>query len=109
MKNMCIFSILSKYGVYGFPTLILLNSTMRVRYQGSRTMDSLITFYGDVTGKVTVILLNSVTKNAFVAFLVIVGALNFWVRLLQHKLNFSSRHRTQAFFFHPMRFLYESY
>ncbi|XP_057794586.1 5'-adenylylsulfate reductase-like 4 [Salvia miltiorrhiza] len=43
-------SILSKYGVYGFPTLILLNSTMRVRYQGSRTMDSLINFYGDVTG-----------------------------------------------------------
>ncbi|KAL1546998.1 5'-adenylylsulfate reductase-like 4 [Salvia divinorum] len=43
-------SILSKYGVYGFPTLILLNSTMRVRYQGSRTMESLITFYGDVTG-----------------------------------------------------------
>ncbi|KAG6402466.1 hypothetical protein SASPL_134660 [Salvia splendens] len=43
-------SILSKYGVYGFPTLILLNSTMRMRYQGSRTMDSLISFYGDVTG-----------------------------------------------------------
>ncbi|KAH6756760.1 APR-like 4 [Perilla frutescens var. hirtella] len=43
-------SILSKYGVYGFPTLILLNSTMRVRYQGSRTLDSLVTFYGDVTG-----------------------------------------------------------
>ncbi|KAG6438155.1 hypothetical protein SASPL_103092 [Salvia splendens] len=43
-------SILSKYGVYGFPTLILLNSTMRMRYQGSRTMESLIAFYGDVTG-----------------------------------------------------------
>ncbi|KAL8514031.1 hypothetical protein ACS0TY_013228 [Phlomoides rotata] len=43
-------SILSKYGVYGFPTLILLNSTMRSRYQGSRTLDSLISFYGDVTG-----------------------------------------------------------
>lgn len=54
MKIMFNFSILSKYGVYGFPTLILLNSTMRVRYQGSRTLDSLITFYGDVTGKVTI-------------------------------------------------------
>ncbi|KAI3465152.1 hypothetical protein Pfo_021815 [Paulownia fortunei] len=43
-------SILSKYGVHGFPTLILLNSTMRMRYQGSRTLDSLISFYGDVTG-----------------------------------------------------------
>ncbi|KAK4434205.1 5'-adenylylsulfate reductase-like 4 [Sesamum alatum] len=43
-------SILSKYGVHGFPTLILLNSTMRMRYQGSRTLDSLISFYGEFTG-----------------------------------------------------------
>ncbi|KAL2893806.1 5'-adenylylsulfate reductase-like 4 [Bienertia sinuspersici] len=43
-------SILSKYGVHGFPTLFLLNSTMRVRYRGSRSLDSLVAFYGDVTG-----------------------------------------------------------
>ncbi|GAA0142663.1 reductase [Lithospermum erythrorhizon] len=43
-------SILSKYGVRGFPTLVLLNSTMRVRYSGSRTLDSLTTFYGKITG-----------------------------------------------------------
>ncbi|EPS62898.1 hypothetical protein M569_11894, partial [Genlisea aurea] len=43
-------SILSKYGVHGFPSLILLNSTMRVRYQGSRTLDSLIAFYKEFTG-----------------------------------------------------------
>ncbi|PON73229.1 DnaJ-like [Parasponia andersonii] len=43
-------SILSKYGVHGFPTLFILNSTMRVRYHGSRTPASLIAFYGDVTG-----------------------------------------------------------
>ncbi|KAL0432696.1 UNVERIFIED_CONTAM: 5'-adenylylsulfate reductase-like 4 [Sesamum latifolium] len=43
-------SILSKYGVHGFPSLILLNSTMRMRYQGSRTLDSLISFYGEFTG-----------------------------------------------------------
>ncbi|XP_076884653.1 5'-adenylylsulfate reductase-like 4 [Bidens hawaiensis] len=43
-------SILSKYGVHGFPTLIILNSTMRVRYHGSRTLDSLIHFYTNVTG-----------------------------------------------------------
>ncbi|CAN0889929.1 5'-adenylylsulfate reductase-like 4 [Linum grandiflorum] len=42
-------SILSKYGVHGFPTLLLLNSTMRVRYHGSRTLTSLVTFYNDVT------------------------------------------------------------
>jgi len=44
-------SILSKYGVHGFPTLFILNSTMRVRYHGSRTLASLIGFYNDVTGE----------------------------------------------------------
>ncbi|WCJ44452.1 5'-adenylylsulfate reductase-like 4 [Euphorbia peplus] len=43
-------SILSKYGVHGFPTLFLLNSTMRVRYHGSRTLGSLVAFYTDITG-----------------------------------------------------------
>ncbi|KMT19856.1 hypothetical protein BVRB_1g009050 [Beta vulgaris subsp. vulgaris] len=43
-------SILSKYGVHGFPTLFLLNSTMRVRYRGSRSLGSLVAFYSDVTG-----------------------------------------------------------
>lgn len=43
-------SILSKYGVHGFPTLFLINSTMRVRYHGSRTLGSLVAFYSDVTG-----------------------------------------------------------
>ncbi|KAG7020216.1 5'-adenylylsulfate reductase-like 4 [Cucurbita argyrosperma subsp. argyrosperma] len=43
-------SILSKYGVHGFPTLFLLNSTMRARYYGSRTLPSLAAFYNDVTG-----------------------------------------------------------
>lgn len=48
---MNLYSILSKYGVHGFPTLFLLNSTMRVRYHGSRTLGSFIAFYGDVTGR----------------------------------------------------------
>lgn len=43
-------SLLSKYGVNGFPTLFVLNSTIRVRYHGSRTLSSLVTFYTDVTG-----------------------------------------------------------
>ncbi|CAJ2644396.1 unnamed protein product [Trifolium pratense] len=43
-------STLSKYGVHGFPTLFILNSTMRVRYHGSRTLGSLVSFYNDVTG-----------------------------------------------------------
>ncbi|MCL7034840.1 hypothetical protein MKW94_003086 [Papaver nudicaule] len=43
-------STLSKYGVRGFPTLFLLNSTHRIRYHGSRTISSLNSFYSDVTG-----------------------------------------------------------
>ncbi|KAD5507506.1 hypothetical protein E3N88_15209 [Mikania micrantha] len=43
-------SVLSKYGVNGFPTLFVLNSTMRARYHGSRTLSSLVSFYTDVTG-----------------------------------------------------------
>ncbi|XP_019153118.1 PREDICTED: 5'-adenylylsulfate reductase-like 4 isoform X1 [Ipomoea nil] len=42
-------STLSKYGVIGFPTLFLMNSTMRFRYHGSRSLDSLVDFYGDLT------------------------------------------------------------
>ncbi|KAG9131118.1 hypothetical protein Leryth_024520 [Lithospermum erythrorhizon] len=43
-------SILPKYGVRGFPTLVLLNSTMQVRFSGSRTLDSLTAFYREITG-----------------------------------------------------------
>ncbi|XP_052189678.1 5'-adenylylsulfate reductase-like 4 [Diospyros lotus] len=43
-------STLSKYGVHGFPTLFLLNSTIRMRYHGSRSLGSLVAFYNDVTG-----------------------------------------------------------
>ncbi|KAL7245658.1 hypothetical protein ACSBR2_000899 [Camellia fascicularis] len=43
-------STLSKYGVHGFPSLFLLNSSMRVCYHGSRTLGSLVSFYDDVTG-----------------------------------------------------------
>lgn len=45
--------MLSRYAVHGFPTLFLLNSTMRVRYQGSRALDSLFSFYDDVTGTIS--------------------------------------------------------
>ncbi|XP_062221971.1 5'-adenylylsulfate reductase-like 3 [Phragmites australis] len=43
-------SIISRYGIHGFPTLFLLNSTMRVRYHGPRTVKSLAVFYTDVSG-----------------------------------------------------------
>nr|GMC56448.1 5'-adenylylsulfate reductase-like 4 [Ipomoea batatas] len=47
-RNLTTFSTLSKYGVSGFPTLFLVNSTMRFRYHGSRSLDSLVDFYGDL-------------------------------------------------------------
>ncbi|KAF3793720.1 5'-adenylylsulfate reductase-like 3 [Nymphaea thermarum] len=43
-------SLLSRYGVHGFPTLFLQNSTTRLRYRGSRTFSSVLAFYVDVTG-----------------------------------------------------------
>ncbi|KAK3121670.1 hypothetical protein QOZ80_8AG0629710 [Eleusine coracana subsp. coracana] len=42
--------MLSRYGIRAFPTLFLVNSTVRVRYHGSRTMNSLAMFYKNVTG-----------------------------------------------------------
>lgn len=47
-------SILSKYGVRGFPTLFLMNSTVRIQYIGSRTLSSLVAFYNEVSGLNTV-------------------------------------------------------
>lgn len=43
-------SILSRYGVHGFPTVVLLHSSMPVRYHGSRSISSLTAFYSNVTG-----------------------------------------------------------
>ncbi|KAL0877104.1 hypothetical protein Bca101_026809 [Brassica carinata] len=37
--------------LHGFPTIILLNSTMRVAYRGSRTLDSLVAFYTDASNR----------------------------------------------------------
>ncbi|MCL7023891.1 hypothetical protein MKW94_014869 [Papaver nudicaule] len=43
-------SVLSIYGVHGFPTLFLFNSTMRMRYHGPRTLNFLVDLYAHVTG-----------------------------------------------------------
>ncbi|KAJ6791745.1 5'-adenylylsulfate reductase-like 3 [Iris pallida] len=56
-------SILSRYGVHGFPTLFLLNSTMRVRYHGSRSINSLVGFYSDVTGAKPALLYSTAMKK----------------------------------------------
>uniref|UniRef100_A0A804PQ40 Thioredoxin domain-containing protein n=1 Tax=Zea mays TaxID=4577 RepID=A0A804PQ40_MAIZE len=49
-------SIISRYGIHGFPTLFLLNSTMRVRYHGPRTVKPLAAFYTDVSEILTLFL-----------------------------------------------------
>ncbi|KAI3966980.1 hypothetical protein MKX01_040621 [Papaver californicum] len=49
-------SILSIYGVHGFPTLFLFNSTMRMRYHGPRTLSFLVDLYYHVTGMRSVLL-----------------------------------------------------
>ncbi|XP_010538940.1 PREDICTED: 5'-adenylylsulfate reductase-like 4 [Tarenaya hassleriana] len=59
-------SILSKYGVHGFPTLFLMNSTMRVRHRGSRSLGSLVAFYSDVTGIEKLDEASSVEENRLV-------------------------------------------
>ncbi|RZC89541.1 hypothetical protein C5167_027085 [Papaver somniferum] len=56
LKNLSSNQVL-RYGVHGFPTLFLFNSTMRVRYHGSHGLSSLVAFYSDVTGKARSVLL----------------------------------------------------
>ncbi|KAK9757609.1 hypothetical protein RND81_01G173600 [Saponaria officinalis] len=56
-------SVLSKYGVHGFPTLLLLNSTMRVHYRGYRSLSSLVSFYSDITGMFFSVLLNRLSTK----------------------------------------------
>lgn len=60
-------SILSRYGVHGFPTLFLLNSSMRVRYQGPRSINYLTSFYSDVTG-VKPVPVDPTTLNKSISF-----------------------------------------
>lgn len=43
-------SVLSRYGVHSFPALFLQNQTSRVRYHGSRKLDSILHFYENITG-----------------------------------------------------------
>lgn len=43
-------SVLSRNGVHSFPSLFLQNRTSRVRYHGSRDLDSLVHFYKKNTG-----------------------------------------------------------
>lgn len=46
------FSVLSKYGVHSFPSILLVNGTSRIRYRGQKDMLSLVHFYNRITGKV---------------------------------------------------------
>ncbi|KAG9451397.1 hypothetical protein H6P81_011362 [Aristolochia fimbriata] len=42
--------IFSKYGIHSLPSILLVNQTSRIRYRGSKDLDSLIRFYKKTTG-----------------------------------------------------------
>lgn len=44
------FSVFSRYGVHSFPSILIMNGTMRVRYRGSKDLISLLLFYMKTTG-----------------------------------------------------------
>lgn len=43
-------NVLSKYGIHSFPSVLLVNSTSRVRYHGPKDILSLVRFYSRITG-----------------------------------------------------------
>lgn len=43
-------SLFSRYGVRGFPAILLVNETTMVRYRGSKDISSLVDFYKEITG-----------------------------------------------------------
>uniref|UniRef100_A0A0A9DC62 APRL8 n=1 Tax=Arundo donax TaxID=35708 RepID=A0A0A9DC62_ARUDO len=43
-------SLFSRYGVHGFPAILLVNETAMVRYRGSKDLSSLVDFYKETTG-----------------------------------------------------------
>ncbi|XP_057872711.1 5'-adenylylsulfate reductase-like 3 isoform X2 [Cryptomeria japonica] len=43
-------AIRPRYGVHSFPSIVLQNQTMRVRYTGSRKLESFVAFYKNITG-----------------------------------------------------------
>lgn len=45
-------SLFSRYGVRGFPAILLVNETTMVRYRGSKDLSSLIDFYKETTGTI---------------------------------------------------------
>ncbi|KAH0464525.1 hypothetical protein IEQ34_007311 [Dendrobium chrysotoxum] len=44
-------SVLSRYGIHGFPAFVLTSRTASVRYHGLKDLDSLVDFYREVTGE----------------------------------------------------------
>ncbi|XP_066333200.1 5'-adenylylsulfate reductase-like 5 [Miscanthus floridulus] len=43
-------SLLSRYGVRGFPAILFVNETTMVQYRGSKDLNSLVNFYKETTG-----------------------------------------------------------
>jgi hypothetical protein len=45
-------SIFSRYGIHSLPSILMVNGTSRVRYQGPKNLAPLVQFYKKTTGKV---------------------------------------------------------
>ncbi|XP_057781129.1 5'-adenylylsulfate reductase-like 5 isoform X2 [Salvia miltiorrhiza] len=43
-------SVFSRYGIHSVPSLLIVNQTTRIRYQGSKDLQSLVSFYKRTTG-----------------------------------------------------------
>ncbi|ONM10499.1 adenosine 5'-phosphosulfate reductase-like8 [Zea mays] len=52
-------SLFSRYGVRGFPAILLVNETTMVRYRGSKDLNSLVDFYKETTGTILVHLVHA--------------------------------------------------
>ncbi|XP_020693786.1 5'-adenylylsulfate reductase-like 5 [Dendrobium catenatum] len=44
-------SVFSRYGIHGFPALVLTSRTASVRYHGLKDLDSSVYFYRELTGR----------------------------------------------------------
>ncbi|XP_020096469.1 5'-adenylylsulfate reductase-like 5 [Ananas comosus] len=49
-KSSAMPSVLSRYGIHGFPAILLVKGKDMVRYRGSRDISSLVNFYKETTG-----------------------------------------------------------
>lgn len=74
-------SVFSRYGIHSFPTFVLASRTAKIRYHGSKDLDSLVHFYSELTGEdpVTYFSMDQANENT--------GALQPWRGTTKEFLN----------------------